>query len=96
MTGRCCDYETDVQCARCGSSLGFEDCELCPATGHYDTPDPLCEACHGTGHVPWCCSTVEYCDSNPRPGREDVKRHTPEWFHLHQTGCPGGKTVTYA
>lgn len=73
----CC---TDVQCARCGSTLVYEDCEWCPATGWYDNPDPDCPKCHGHGSAPWCISTPEWCEANPLPGREDVKRHTPEEF----------------
>lgn len=73
---------TEVQCARCGSSLVYEECEVCPACGWYDSFDPTCPACHGTGTVPLCCSSPEWCEANPRPGRENVKRHTPEEFEV--------------
>lgn len=73
---------TDVQCARCGSSLAYEDCEFCPATGWFYEPDPDCPACNGRGTRPWCFSSPEWCEANPLPGREHVARHTPEEFEV--------------
>lgn len=76
------DFEIEVQCARCGSSLFYEPCEFCPACGWYGSFDPTCPRCHGTGSVPWCCSSDEWCQANPLPGREDTPRHTPEEFTI--------------
>lgn len=72
----------EIQCARCGSSLTYEPCEWCPATGCFDDYDPDCPRCHGEGFVPWCCSHAEYCEANPLPGRKDVKRHSVEEFEV--------------
>lgn len=74
--------ETDIQCARCGSSMGWEDCEVCPLFGYYDEPDPMCEACQGTGIAHFCLSSDEWCEDNPLPGRESVARHTIEEFEI--------------
>lgn len=83
----------DCQCARCGSSLAFERCEMCGGDGldGHDCgedscccmdPEPnlTCDACRGRGSFPQCCSTAEFCKSNPQPGREAIKPSTPEWY----------------
>ena len=85
MTTGTIEYQ-DSQCGRCGSSIATEDCEWCPATGWYDENDPNCRACHGTGYVHYCMSSPEWCEANPRPGREHVRRSTCEDFDVMRDG----------
>lgn len=73
--GRC---EQVWLCGRCGSSVGHEDCEMCPATGWYDEPDPRCPVCFGTGIAHFCLSTHEFCQANPLTDRDHVERPTVE------------------
>src|SRR5687768_16729399 len=80
LEGRRAVSETEVQCARCGSSLTFEDCEMCPATGWYGEFDPTCPLCKGSGRVPVCLSAPTWCEDNALPGREEVVSHTPEFY----------------
>jgi len=84
----------DCQCARCGSSLDWESCDHCGGEGGrgwddlqfedpfwYDENDFIpCDICEGEGGWWLCLSGEKWCDENPLPGREDVKRSTPEWF----------------
>lgn len=82
---RCEEYD---QCARCGSSMYSEDCEVCASFGYYDEPDPQCPGCFGTGQAWFCLSGYEWCEKNPRPGREDVQPGAKvEWFKLHEPEC---------
>jgi hypothetical protein len=79
--------QEDVQCGRCGSSMSFEDCGACD-DGQVECGDPIqccdgthaCTRCCGEGGWPVCCSSADWCLANPRPGREDVPRHTAETF----------------
>lgn len=85
--------EWDCQCARCGSSIMFEDCDNCGGEGYsgHDCgedccccadPDDnvVCSWCGGEGAHAVCCSSAEWCEANPVAGREGVKRGTVEWF----------------
>lgn len=87
----------DCQCARCGSSLSFEECENCGGEGvsGHDCGedcccclDPeenvVCDTCRGEGTFPLCLSNSEWCQANPMPGRENIARSTPEWFPVQK------------
>lgn len=87
--------EWDAQCGRCGSTLTFEDCGACGGDGYVDhdcgedscpCADPEinvpCGVCDGEGGFPFCISSEEWCNANPRVGRENVERSTVEWFCL--------------
>jgi hypothetical protein len=89
------DAFTDFCCARCGSSIAFETCEHCGgsgADGHEcgedccSCADPednvACGICGGDGHYGVCLSSAEWCEANPRPGREGVERSTVEEFEV--------------
>ena len=85
--------EWDCQCGRCGSSLDFDECEVCGGEG-YDDHDcgedscccafpennVRCEACAGRGAWPRCASGYEWCRAHPRPGCESIEPSTPEWY----------------
>jgi len=84
----------ECQCARCGSSLDWVNCEACGGDGctehgELHEQDPLwydeddtepCHQCGGRASFPDCMSSEEWCQANPMPGRESTERHTPEWF----------------
>lgn len=70
-------YE-DCQCARCGSSCTFIDCDNCGGDGEIEDDDWQCEGeyyrcdwCRGTGGWWRCLSGERYCREHPMPGRED-------------------------
>lgn len=82
-----------VGCARCGHDVEFVTCESCGGDGHtglgelyeqdplwYDPDDiEVCQSCLGSGGDFWCVNTMEYCESNPIKGREDIRRGVIEW-----------------
>ncbi len=85
--------EYDAQCARCGSSLSWEDCWNCGGEGteianygdddegdEYEYVD--CEECAGFGTHPVCLSGDDWCRAHPIAGRQDVEPSTPEWFEV--------------
>lgn len=88
----------ECHCARCGSSLEFETCEMCGGEGvdGHDCgedscccmhPDDniTCDACLGRGAWPRCMSSFEWCEAHPLPGRAETKRSTPEWYAVFDT-----------
>ncbi len=91
-----CDRnEYECQCARCGSSCSDQRCFDCGGEGVNGhecgddcccCADPeenmLCETCQGKGHWWSCLSSSEWCESNPLPGRDQIKRGTIEWFSV--------------
>jgi hypothetical protein len=87
--------EWECQCARCGSSITWEDCGNCGGdglTGHdcgedccmclYPEDNIECDICNGQGAFGICLSSPEFCEANPGLGRADIKRGAIEWFCL--------------
>lgn len=85
--------EYDCQCARCGSSMDYEQCDQCGGEGYdghdcgedccacrYPEENVLCDICRGRGGWYCCPSSDEWCEANPLPGRENVPRGAIEWF----------------
>lgn len=83
--------EIDCACARCGSSCCWVDCWNGCEDGYLNRfeEDPLwfddeydqpCDACQVCGGWNVCCSGEEWCEANPLPGREEIKRGQIEWF----------------
>ena len=79
------------QCARCGSSISFEECNYCGGEGYTshdcgedccccaDPEDNVpCDVCQGSGAFPLCLSSSKWCNAHPLPGRENTPRSTPE------------------
>lgn len=89
--------EIDCQCARCGSDVFSERCEYCEDgfDGHdcgedccccqYPEDNVPCQYCGGSGMWRRCLSSPEWCEANPMPGRESIKRGAIEWY-THPTG----------
>lgn len=87
--------EIDCQCARCGSSCDWQECV---GDGCYDgviedfeddgldglSPRTKCPECEGRGGTQRCMSSHEWCEANPLPGRESVKRGAIEWFTISE------------
>lgn len=82
------EINDDCQCARCGSSCYFEDCDACGGEGFVWGEDIAsgydfgwidedetypCQACRGKGGWWRCISSREWCQANPMPGREGVE-----------------------
>ena len=70
--------EDDCQCARCGSSCYFADCDNCGGEGEIEDDDWQCEGeyhrcdwCRGVGGWWRCDSSEAYCEANPALGREN-------------------------
>lgn len=80
------DYEPS--CGRCGSSVGWEDCDQCNGTGCRDADDDFsneeCDVCDGEGGWYLCLSSAEWCNANPLDGRADVKRGEIEWYEVNE------------
>ena|SRR3990167_324406 len=69
----------DCQCARCGSSCCFLDCDNCGGEGDIESDDwqdeegyrYRCDWCMGKGGWWRCISSKAFCEANPMPGRAD-------------------------
>ena len=86
--------EYDCQCARCGSSCDYQECENCGGEGfdghecgedccmcRYPEENVPCDICLGHGGWYRCMSSPEWCEANPLSGRENVRRSI-EWFEV--------------
>lgn len=78
------ETEQECQCARCGASCFFQDCWSCGGEGEMeDTRDwscggliemyVRCDWCSGRRGWWRCCSGRDWCEANPRPGRDWVE-----------------------
>ncbi len=90
--------EWDAQCARCGSSLDWHQCDVCggegiTGLGELYEEDPLwydmydykaCHQCGGQASWPYCISSPDWCEAHPLRGREKTKSGTPEWFVIRR------------
>ena len=88
--------EIDCQCARCGSSCDYVECDNCDDgySDHdcgedccccaYPEPNVECDICRGHGGWQACMSSAEWCQANPMEGREDVPRGKIEWYTVEQ------------
>lgn len=88
--------EWSCQCARCGSSCDWSECDWCGGEGvdghdcgedccccSYPDDNVTCDICCGTGGWWTCLSSASFCLQNPLPGREDIKRGNAEWFVVY-------------
>jgi len=86
-------HQWDASCARCGSSLMFEECEVCGGEGldghdcgedtcccAYPDDNVSCGSCLGAGSFPVCLASPGWCEANPLRGRDSTRRATPEWY----------------
>lgn len=88
----------EPQCARCGSSMSFEDCDNCAGEGWIEDDDWQadegdgwdCDWCRGAGGHWVCLSSAEWCEAHPGQDRADVKRGTVEWFTFDGLTRPEG------
>lgn len=89
-----------INCGRCGGDTDFERCDQCEDgytfPGELYESDPLwydeddtqpCQTCRGEGGFRFCCNSETWCEANPRPGREEVKRGTLERTQCFASGC---------
>lgn len=85
------------QCARCGSSMDWQDCDGCGGEGFaghdcgedtcccmWPEENMLCDFCDGDGGWSVCGSGAEWCEANPLPGRESIRRGEVEWFVIER------------
>lgn len=74
--------EIDCQCARCGSSCDWMECDC--DDGYLNDAGTMCQVCGGYGGRQFCMSSAAWCEDNPLPGREDVRRGEIEWFTVRR------------
>ena len=83
----------ECQCARCGSSADWRDCDQCVDgyDGHdcgddccclYPEDNVVCQFCDGHGGDYWCMSSLTWCNEHPLLGRAKYKRGQIEWYEI--------------
>jgi hypothetical protein len=85
-------HEYDCQCARCGSSMVFVECDNCGGDGTVESDDwqdgddevYRCDWCNGAGGHWVCLASKDWCHANPREGRAHIGHYTPEWFMVRR------------
>ena len=85
----------ECQCARCGSSCDWRECEECEdgfIDNYYDDDVDdeeygyeTCGNCEGYSGWWTCLASGGWCDENPLPGREGIKRGEIEWFETNES-----------
>ena len=93
--------EWDVQCARCGSSCIFYDCDYCGGEGFNESDDwqdgedelVPCDVCRTRGGHWACCSSEEWCIGHPNPGRENTARGKLEWFTFDTLSAESARQI---
>ena len=96
--------EWDCQCARCGSSMFFEECPNCGGEGlsshdcgedccvcEFPENNVKCDWCDGLGGHWDCVSGRKWCENNPMEDRENIESGTPEWFIIRQLSREGAQ-----
>ena len=87
----------ECQCARCGSSCDFQQCDQCGGEGvdGHDCGDDTCcclypednvgcDICESHGGWWTCLSSPEWCKANPLEGRDAIERGEIEWFQVRE------------
>jgi hypothetical protein len=96
------EADTEAQCARCGSSTTWIDCESCDEFGmaghdcgedscccEFPEENKTCNFCGGHGGWLTCLSGPEWCEANPSPGHENTPSGEVEWFSVPTDESPG-------
>ena len=90
------DHAYECQCARCGSSCDWVQCENCDDgyDGHDCGEDccacaepeenMLCQICDGYSGWWACMSSAKHCIENPTPDGEGLARGKIEWFKVKE------------
>lgn len=76
--------ECAASCARCGSSVYWDDCETCGGDGYVENDDfddlndwdretYSCDGCNGQGGHWRCLAGWEWCIGNPLEGRAHIE-----------------------
>lgn len=90
----------DCNCARCGGDTEWIECWNCfgeGTDGHdcgedcccaFPEDNVRCDWCRGQGGELECGNSSQWCEANPLPDREEIKRGELEWYEVNQEGRP--------